>query len=142
DPAERRVLPSQRQSAEARKERAGEAVSGPEPAIRAGLGEIQCALNNAVADRTGGSRRWIAPDRGENVEQAASISLRIGKSHATVLPVLLRRPDQERFDLIGVEVWAELEQKRGGTGHDGGRHGRPAEPDVRRAVRRRATAVR
>jgi len=100
------------------------------------------ALDDAVANRTGCARGRIALDRGEDVEQAASISLRIGKSHAAVLPVLLRRPDQQCFDLIGVEARTELQQKRDGAGHDRSRHRRPAEPDVRRPVRRPDNAIR
>src|SRR5438876_465025 len=139
DAAERRILPVERRTKEDRVERAGEAVRGLERFI--GAGQAAYSLERARQESprqdpaaARGRRRRRRVHCGVRVEQPAAIRNRIGESLAAVLPVRLRRSGKERLDLIGGEVWRARQEERGGTRHDGGRHRRSGEAEIRRSV--------
>src|SRR5438128_3594275 len=124
DAAERRILPVERRTKEDRVQRAGEAVRGPERAIGAGQGRHRwgCAQHEpaqrelARHESAQQEPAWQEPvitglrvtrrgyGSGVRVEQPAALRYWIGEALAASLPVLLRRPDKERLDLIRGEV--------------------------------------
>src|SRR5438270_799287 len=109
--AERRILPVERRTIEDRVQRAGEAVRGPQRVIGAGQGlhRLDCAQHEPAWRQRAGRRRRRRVHGGVRVEQPAATGNWIGENLAAVLPVLLRRSDKERLDLIRGETRLALQ---------------------------------
>src|SRR5437879_1997522 len=143
--AEQRILPLQRRTKKNRVQRAREAVRGPESAIGTGYGSRvrERADQEPTRQEPGAGRRIARHGQGGGVcvEQPAAIRYRVGENLAAVPPVLLRRADKERLDLIRGEGRAALQEESRGSRHDGGRHRRSGETEVRRSVLRHDDAI-
>src|SRR5437867_2828232 len=124
--AEQRIDPLQRRTKKHRVQRAGEAVGGPESAIGTGYGSRvkERADEEPTRQEPGAGRRIARHSQGGGVriEQPAAVRDRIGENLTALLPVRLRRSDEERRDLIGGRVRPSRQDERGGPGYDGGRH--------------------
>src|SRR5256885_357460 len=102
--AEKRIVPLQGRAKEDRVHRTGEAVRGPEPLVDAGHTDQGLERAKEQTAARGGRGRGPRVRGGVCVEQPAAIRYGIGENLAAVRPVLLRRPDKERLDLIRGEV--------------------------------------
>src|SRR6266853_234775 len=143
--AEQRIVPVQRRAKEDRVQGAGEAVRGPQPLIGTGYGsrakERADQKPTRQEHRVGRGITRHGDGGGVRIEQPAAVRYRIGENLTAVFAVRLRRADEERLDLIGGEVRPALQEERRGARHDGGRHRRSGEAEVRSSVLRHDDAL-
>src|SRR5216117_1974440 len=116
--AGQRILPLQGRAKKDRVQRAGETVRGPQSAIGTGYGSRvkEHADQEPTRQEPGVGCRIARHGQGGGVriEQPATVRYRIGENLAAVLPVRLRRADEERLDLIGGKVRPARQEERCG----------------------------
>ena len=72
-------------------------------------------------------QRGILANPAGNAKRACDIQFARALLEVIEARQRLRRVHQDRFDKIGSEVRIRLQEQRGGTGHNGRRHGTAAE---------------
>src|SRR2546426_1163099 len=102
----------------------------------------QATLSHATLSQAMLSQSKLSQAGGGWTQGASAGWCGTGERRAAVLTERLRRPDDERLDLIWAEVRPELQKERDGAGHHRCRHRCSAEAEVSRSIRRNDDAVR